>query len=833
MKHIEKEYMTALQITMDICQILLENGADVSKVEEMAQRLCVAMEMKEISIIVLPSFISITYLDDRKQKHTASRRCQEMGINLGKIEGASCLIDDIEKRRISIDGVCQKINRLQKAKKEIWWKRLLIYWGVASIFTLIFMGADIQWFVQKGLANSGAVQGVTLSLIDLGAHLIITTICSTMVYGIDQLLARARISDVFGKMISTAGIVGTLWVGNMLVESLAGMEIVDLSIYPMYILMGNIMLVVPGVKFTNGIKDLFSGDTASAIIRVTEAVFSTLGIAIGVLLMQGILSVELSAIDPPTMLSRSGTMYQCFSILLAGFGTMFFSFYFRIDQSHKWLSFFAGAMTWSVYVLVLRMIPAKSVDPALSQLTYIPECLANLLERYGMHAVETVRDNGIGSYMECFLPNFCAAAFATIISELISSQKKTPTMMFLFPAIVALIPGGLLYKAMYALLSATSMEGNRLVYETLYTAGGISCGVFVVAAFSKIILSIVESIDAKTAGDKSRSEVMKRVAQDEETADNYYNIARRYDSIDVGCAYAFYQAAAAAYDSAIEDVEQCDWERKYEVYKKAGINRFWIYKCMMKTDEDKNVQHACLAAAKEHYTKAQDALSGTVGRGENPTEVLRKRAVLWNWLAVMEINEARHAEGEDCDIHLSNANEYLEFALQRYPEYDRIHINVAEVAFCRTAQILGIQYEHPISMAIHTSNPPRNLSNTPIMKYLDVIEKHLEYARLYQTDLNNVYYKFAQLNTYRVCYYHFLGKDEKSIEIQEARKGAEEWLRVASMRGQQSMGFLYVYREYLEITDIDKACEVNEIIRKRDKLAATRWEKDLKQIGII
>ena len=149
MRNIEKEYMTALQIAMDICQILLESGADVSKVEETAQRLCKAMDIKDESIIVLPAFISLTYLDEKKQKHTASRRCQETSTNLSKIEGACWLVDNIERNQISIDKICQQINRLQLSTKENSWKRLFAYWGVACIFTLISMGADIKAFVLQ------------------------------------------------------------------------------------------------------------------------------------------------------------------------------------------------------------------------------------------------------------------------------------------------------------------------------------------------------------------------------------------------------------------------------------------------------------------------------------------------------------------------------------------------------------------------------------------------------------------------------------------------------------------------------------------------------------
>ena len=46
---------------------------------------------------------------------------------------------------------------------------------------------------------------------------------------------------------------------------------------------GNIMLLVPGVVFTNGFRDLLLGDSISGWLRLSEALIQTLAMAAGYL----------------------------------------------------------------------------------------------------------------------------------------------------------------------------------------------------------------------------------------------------------------------------------------------------------------------------------------------------------------------------------------------------------------------------------------------------------------------------------------------------------------------------------------------------------------------
>ena len=48
------------------------------------------------------------------------------------------------------------------------------------------------------------------------------------------------------------------------------------------IIIGSIMVLVPGVAITNGIKDALYGDTVSSLYRISEAIFISIAIGAGV-----------------------------------------------------------------------------------------------------------------------------------------------------------------------------------------------------------------------------------------------------------------------------------------------------------------------------------------------------------------------------------------------------------------------------------------------------------------------------------------------------------------------------------------------------------------------
>ena len=77
-----------------------------------------------------------------------------------------------------------------------------------------------------------------------------------------------------------------------------------------------------------------------------------------------------------------------------------------------------------------------------------------------------------------FIPYLLASAFAVLYAELMARLRKSPTTLFVIPAILPLVPGGSLYYAMsYAVrgqMGAAGQYGLRALKLGLAIAAGIS-----------------------------------------------------------------------------------------------------------------------------------------------------------------------------------------------------------------------------------------------------------------------------------------------------------------------------------------------------------------------
>ena len=46
-------------------------------------------------------------------------------------------------------------------------------------------------------------------------------------------------------------------------------------------MIGNIMLVIPGIQFTTALRDMINGDTISGLLNMSEAVLKAISVAMG------------------------------------------------------------------------------------------------------------------------------------------------------------------------------------------------------------------------------------------------------------------------------------------------------------------------------------------------------------------------------------------------------------------------------------------------------------------------------------------------------------------------------------------------------------------------
>lgn len=98
---------------------------------------------------------------------------------------------------------------------------------------------------------------------------------------------------------------------------------------------------------------------------------------------------------------------------------------------------------------------------------------------------------------------------------------------------------------------------------------------------------------------------------------------------------------------------------------------------------------------------------------------------------------------------------------------------------------------------------------------------HLTVALMRSNKEINIYYKTAQIHTYRMVYYRLL-KDKANEAL--AQMAAEHWFSLTYHISSAVLGLLYIHREYYEaINDLTLANAINDVIAIHNNTNAKTW----------
>lgn len=234
-----------MNIALKAGEIMLTSGAEIYRVEETIVRICNSYNLKCESF-VLPTGIFISIENEDGSMNTAFRRIRIRKVDLNRIDN----VNNLSRRLQAVQPVCKTVldmlTEINEVEQHSFPARITATALGSFSFTLIFQG----------------------SLYDGIAALCIGTVS----YLLREILAR-RGSFQFLE--------------NFLAGILAGfLSIAALRLFPFLneykIIIGSIMLYLPGVSITNGIKDALYGDLVASLTRLGEAVLQVAVLASGV-----------------------------------------------------------------------------------------------------------------------------------------------------------------------------------------------------------------------------------------------------------------------------------------------------------------------------------------------------------------------------------------------------------------------------------------------------------------------------------------------------------------------------------------------------------------------
>lgn len=204
---------------------------------------------------------------------------------------------------------------------------------------------------------------------------------------------------------------------------------------PDAVTIGALMLLVPGLLFTNAMRDIIYGDTNSGVNRIVQVFLVAAALSLGTGAAWSI-STRLWGAPVNLGLADYNFATQC---VLCFLGCIGFSILFNIHDLGVIICSFGSTLVWAVYLIA-----------------------------------EQMTGSAIMGY-------FLASAMASSYSEIMARIRKSPAITYLVISIFPLLPGGAVYRTMS---HAVRGDMEAFASQGMYTAaiaGIMAIGILLVS----------------------------------------------------------------------------------------------------------------------------------------------------------------------------------------------------------------------------------------------------------------------------------------------------------------------------------------------------------------
>ena len=206
------------------------------------------------------------------------------------------------------------------------------------------------------------------------------------------------------------------------------------------VIIGALMILVPGLVFTNAMRDIIFGDTNSGINRIVQVLMVAAAIALGTGSGWRVANMLLTVPIPGDPINHLYEV-QNLATFIACIG---FAIIFNIHGFGIIICAIGGTLTWIVY------------------------CVADYF--------------GCDIYVSYFL----AAIVAALYSEIMARVRKYPAISYLVVAIFPLIPGAGVYYTTSYLLQGDQTAFMQKALQTIGIAGVIAVGILMVSTLVRL-----------------------------------------------------------------------------------------------------------------------------------------------------------------------------------------------------------------------------------------------------------------------------------------------------------------------------------------------------------
>ncbi len=244
--------------TMDMAsyagKILLESGADIVRVEDTVRHIMISYGIRDFEVFTVANGIFLTTGVIEKRIDTNIRRdflrirsIPLTSTNLGKVDAVNTLSRQIENGEYqNVDDAFTRLCEIDAMKPR---------------------SAPMRLF-GSALASMGLCYTFGGSFVDSAVAFIVGFLFYASVVYLDE----KKLSRLLTNIICSI----TMTVFSVIFTEIIGIGVMD------RVMIGCLMPLVPGVSFTNSIRDIAAGNYISGLVRMVDAVLIAIGIGIGV-----------------------------------------------------------------------------------------------------------------------------------------------------------------------------------------------------------------------------------------------------------------------------------------------------------------------------------------------------------------------------------------------------------------------------------------------------------------------------------------------------------------------------------------------------------------------
>ena len=389
-----------MELAYEAGAILLENGAEISRVDETMRRIAGHYGVDDENFFVLSNGIMATANGFARTKFIPIK-----GTSLDKVVAVNQLSREISEGKCDLEQLESRLKAIRTMRPKPAWEQIAASAFGSAAFCIIFGG---------GFADS------------------IAAFVAGLVLWVYMLFVGYRhLSRIAGAIMG--GLLATLLCGVMFRLGL-GTHLSNMII-------GAIIPLIPGVPFTNGIRDLAHEDYIAGVTRLLDALLTFFCISMGVALafmLDAAVSGTMQHLETLTAAPETAGMFV--QLLAAYVGTVAFAVLFGVPRKYYLDSGLCGMLGWLLYLI-----------------------LAN---HTGLSVANVV---------------FFATVLVTFTAMVLAIVRKCPITVYLICGIFPLVPGAGIFWTTYNVVSEQLGAALHTGVTALKVTVAIAFGIILVA----------------------------------------------------------------------------------------------------------------------------------------------------------------------------------------------------------------------------------------------------------------------------------------------------------------------------------------------------------------